>query len=740
MAEITCVKCEEYYIDPRMLPCLHTFCLGCLRKQEPTKTLQCFCCGESSDLPDGGIDAFPKDLRTAHEAEIARVRLEVEEGKHKCDRCIREEGSTADAFCVNCSDFLCKLCKEDHSMGRKTLAHELITANDGLSKLKENDIQESGKFNHPPILCDEHKSEEMRVYCTKCELLICRDCMEFKHQEHRNRCSLVKDVAPSELRSLQTYLPESKESVKTLNDATGKCERTIQQVKSRKQAIDEMITGSLKQVANTLLAQSEDICQAKIKMLQTQMDQLQHVRDGFKHVSDVISAAQHHSPSHVLLLKKTIDRRATQLQRQLKECPLVPWETHTFQTNVAEQATISKLTSLVQISGGSHAPSSTSDAGYVRRLVVGKERTINITARHRDGRCFGIGGELCEAKLYMDGSSDPPIHGKVCDNGDGTYSLSFTAQAAGRYSLHVTIANHHIKGSSFVYHVRQPRTNPYTTLSCQKTISTAKGPYDIAMTEGDTTLVVAEYTSHTVSLYSVGDGRRLHVFGGVGSGEGQFSHPVAVAIRGDIMYVSDSNNNRIQKFSIPQKTFLSKFGCCGSSDGQFSHPHGICIDPEGRLFVADSSNDRVQVFREDGTFDYSITADLDNEFKRPWGVTFDLQGRLHISANGSHCIKIYTSNGAYVNMYGNGIVEYPAGIAINEEGYIAVSEYGGKGRVWLFDFDHQLVHTIEHKVASPSSSGASASLCLSTSLAGIACDANGMFWIADRSNNQVVQY
>ena len=118
-------------------------------------------------------------------------------------------------------------------------------------------------------------------------------------------------------------------------------------------------------------------------------------------------------------------------------------------------------------------------------------------------------------------------------------------------------------------------------------------------------LAVAECGYRTVTLYSK---TGVHMFGTAGScgnADGQFHTPSAVAIKGDLLYVCESGNNRVQKFSISRRSFISNFGTGGQGDGQFSNPYGICIDPEGNVFIADYSNHRIQVFHDNDSFAYS---------------------------------------------------------------------------------------------------------------------------------------
>ena len=134
-------------------------------------------------------------------------------------------------------------------------------------------------------------------------------------------------------------------------------------------------------------------------------------------------------------------------------------------------------------------------------------------------------------------------------------------------------------------------------------------------------------------------------------------------------------------------SYISKFGTGGQGDGQFSCPNGICIDPEGNVFIADYSNHRIQVFRDNDSFAYTFSCQ-----NNPWGLAFDLQGHLHVAVCGSNCINVYTPEGNVITSYGSGTISFPAGIAIDAEGYIAISQNGGY--FWIYSPDHTLIHTL----------------------------------------------
>ena len=824
MADATCEKCEEFYSDPRMLPCLHSFCLKCLdkelEKQGSKDTLQCPSCEEKVALPVGGVSALPQDLRKAHESEIAHISSKVEDANEQCECCGRSNCGKAIAFCVDCDEFLCKSCEEYHSKRRKTVKHTIVVTGERLSK--GNEESTFSKFHQPQMPCPQHKDEVLKVYCMKCEKLICRDCMEFDHSDHRSQCNRVETVATRAMESLSACTEGSQGAVATLDGAIAECKKTMQQVESRKKEVDNAITRSLEQVREALLVQNEDIRLKKITSLEGQVSKLTRIRKGLSHASDMISAAESHTPAQQLSTKKALADRATQLQQEFKDSQLLPAENDTVLTTIADPDTIKKMIDIGRLSGAAHAASSscdagcvpkavvgeerkikvtsrdkegklcpcggekveaslrpkvsqdppvqgrstdhgdgsysvtftaqlggehelhvtignshvkgspfkfqipgilaaTCDAGYVPKAVVGKKRTVNVTAMNKESKPCGRGGEKVEASLRLKGSQVPPVQDRSTDHDDGSYSVTFTAQSAGEHELHVTIGNEHVKGSPFKYQARQPRKNTYTALSAQTNISTYANPFDVAVTE-DGHLAVAELGYHTVSLYNV-NGQRIYSFGtggSYGSADGQFYYPSGVAIRGDVMYVCEDSNNRVQKFSISRRSFISKFGSRGSGDGQFSNPRGICIDPEGKVFVSDHSNHRIQVFQADGSFAYSFKCQ-----QNPWGLAFDPQGRLHVAVYSSNCIQVFSPDGTSLTSYGTGTVNQPSGIAIDAEGYIAVSQHANPGHLWIYSPDHTLVKTL----TSQFSNGR-----------GIACDAEGRFWVADHGYSRIVQY
>ena len=52
---LKCSICLEFYFDPRVLPCLHTFCLHCLEPLVKDGTISCPQCRVKHKIPKGGV-------------------------------------------------------------------------------------------------------------------------------------------------------------------------------------------------------------------------------------------------------------------------------------------------------------------------------------------------------------------------------------------------------------------------------------------------------------------------------------------------------------------------------------------------------------------------------------------------------------------------------------------------------------------------------------------------------------
>ena len=136
--------------------------------------------------------------------------------------------------------------------------------------------------------------------------------------------------------------------------------------------------------------------------------------------------------------------------------------------------------------------------------------------------------------------------------------------------------------------------------------------------------VVRKWTRDGKLLMTLGS------FGVTGSTPDLFNgvSDVLVAPNGDI-FVGDGHdaktNDRVLKYDRNGK-LIKIFGKFGTGPGEFNPPHGLAMDRAGRLYVADRSNNRIQIFDQEGTF----LAEW-RQFGRPSGIFITKDDILYVA-------------------------------------------------------------------------------------------------------------
>jgi streptogramin lyase len=173
---------------------------------------------------------------------------------------------------------------------------------------------------------------------------------------------------------------------------------------------------------------------------------------------------------------------------------------------------------------------------------------------------------------------------------------------------------------------------------------------------------------------------------------GPFNRPtnLAIAKNGDL-YVSDGYGNcRVHQFS-PAGELIRSWGAPGSGPGEFILVHGIGIAPDGRVFVCDRENDRIQIFSPEGEYI------AEWEAQRPEHLVFDKKGRVYVAELSWHPgmtsprrgeiqdveparVSILDPEGNVLARWGGldpsaaGSFAAPHGIALDSQGDLYVSE------------------------------------------------------------------
>ncbi|MEQ1828022.1 MAG: peptidyl-alpha-hydroxyglycine alpha-amidating lyase family protein [Pirellula sp.] len=116
---------------------------------------------------------------------------------------------------------------------------------------------------------------------------------------------------------------------------------------------------------------------------------------------------------------------------------------------------------------------------------------------------------------------------------------------------------------------------------------------------------IADAHAHAVYKYTRAGERLLTIGipGEPGDDDRHLKMPTDMVegLKGEIIVSDGYRNNRVIVFDSQGK-FIRKWGELGTKPGQFSLPHSIDRDSQGRVYVADRNNSRVQVFTPDGKY------------------------------------------------------------------------------------------------------------------------------------------
>ena len=90
---------------------------------------------------------------------------------------------------------------------------------------------------------------------------------------------------------------------------------------------------------------------------------------------------------------------------------------------------------------------------------------------------------------------------------------------------------------------------------------------------------------------------------GAGLAGDNFNRPTDVGwdAEGNIFVSDGYGNSRVAKFDKNGR-FLKSWGSRGTAPGQFNIPHSLAVDAKGLVYVGDRTNNRIQVFDNDGNF------------------------------------------------------------------------------------------------------------------------------------------
>ncbi|XP_026989816.1 tripartite motif-containing protein 2 isoform X1 [Tachysurus fulvidraco] len=526
------------------------------------------------------------------------------------------------------------------------------------------------------LSCSKHQ-ENVEFYCPVCETAVCEKCSSEDHIQHvtvplaevlpQHRASLLQ-----QLNSIRSRLPQIDSALQTLSDI-------LQQLTSQKSSVEEKIHSTFTELQrmldvrkSVLLMEVEVKYTLKHKVLQTQMALLlQEQENMLRDCSLTERALSSGSEAEVLLVEKHLSEHLSELMT--RELPLRPEENGHLSFTVETDGLCSSIHRLGSIITGSAVAGETVASGEgLRRCVVDQPTFITVTSKERDGRLCQTGGAPLSAEL--NGADGTLVgEGEVVDHKDGTYDILYTLSYEGQYMLALRLYGQHIRGSPFSIRATRDTQESENT---NRTKRWLKSPGNSHIKRQASKRPGSVYSSARSTGNVAGDDLIFRI-GTKGRNKGEFANlqGVAASDTGNVL-IADSNNQCVQIFSNDGH-FKSRFGVRGRSPGQLQRPTGITIHPNGDIIIADYDTKWVSIFSSDGKFKSKIGS---GKLMGPKGVSVDRNGNIVVVDNKSCSIFVFQPNGKLIRKFGtrgNGDKQLagPHFAAVNQNNEIIVTDF-----------------------------------------------------------------
>ncbi|XP_062872940.1 tripartite motif-containing protein 3 isoform X2 [Trichomycterus rosablanca] len=597
---LVCSICLEHYHNPKVLPCLHTFCERCLQNYIPPQslTLSCPVCRQTSILPEKGVAALQNNFFITNLMEVLQREAECSQPE---ERSALESASAA-----------------------------------GTAQ---------------PLSCPNHEGKVMEFYCESCETAMCLECTEGEHREHttvplHDVLEQHKAALKNQLDAISNRLPQLTAAIDAVNEisrqlAERKCE-AVTEISSTFEELEK----ALHQRKNALVTDVENICNTKQKVLQAQLATLLQGKENIESSCTFTEQALNHgSATEVLLVQKQMGERVAALARHAY--PDQPHENGHLECQVETEGlrrSIQNLGVLITTSAVGHTSVATGEG--LRHAVVGQHTTVTVTTKDKAGELVKSGSAALKAQIS--GPDGSVTRAEVTDNKNGTYEVGYTLPGEGEFSFSLLLYGQAIRGSPFRLRAIKVSDAPHSPEDVKRRVKSPAGGGGGHIRQKALRRPSSMYSTTKKKENPIEDELIFRV-GTRGRERGEFSNlqGISTSANGRIV-VADSNNQCIQVFSNDGQ-FKLRFGVRGRSPGQLQRPTGVTVDMNGDIIVADYDNRWITIFSSDGKFKSKIGA---GKLMGPKGVAVDKNGHIIAADNKACCVFIFQSNGKLVTKFG----------------------------------------------------------------------------------------
>ncbi|XP_063605671.1 tripartite motif-containing protein 3-like isoform X1 [Penaeus indicus] len=753
-----CGICTRRYSNPKVLPCLHTFCERCLISYTPPEslTLTCPVCRQQSILPKDGVPGLQSNT-------WVRGVMEAMDGAATgpCSIC-RQANPTA--RCHQCQVAFCAGCAQAHVQDSGSESHSVVSLADS-----ESGVPDTNGFHddNTTLYCPSHQGQTLRFYCRDCETAVCSSCTDIEHRTH-NTLHLTDAVdehraAMHQLIDRVTMqLPCVKEAICDIQDVCHNLEERRADAENEIRRCFNTLHELLDKRQTALINLLNSIESEKQQTLGNQREELEAWVGGVESGCEFVEKALTHCPAmEVVLVRKQLGERLMDYANM--NVPPAPRENSHLKFVIGNIDPLkTAFLHVGSIQSNSAVPHQTSCTGEaLRQVSVGRQSIVTVVTRDHKGEKAACGGAEVTATLSRTslavqrhgsnspraslsprasskspcGSREEVCQPQVLDLNNGTYEVAFTVQCEGTYSLEVLLYGHPVSGSPFTVAATaaleedsgsSQRSVPPHTLARQTSHSTQV----TSRTSRTSRRPLSHRSSCSRRTNPIEDDMLLRV-GRRGRNRGEFVNPQGItynSIKDGRIAVADSNNQCIQVFTLSGECKL-RFGVRGRSTGQLQRPTGVAALPNGNYVVADYENKWVSIFEPSGKY---VSRIGNGKLLGPKGVCVDNNGHIIVVDNKASCVCVFQQSGKLLTKFGNrGTDEFqfagPHFAAVNSKGQIVITDFHNHC-VKVFDSDGDFLFTFGTSGEGNGQFNAPT---------GIAVDSNDNIIVADWGNSRI---
>nr|XP_057922824.1 tripartite motif-containing protein 2-like isoform X2 [Doryrhamphus excisus] len=549
----------------------------------------------------------------------------------------------------------------------------------------ESSSEECTVLEAPPTkdTCPQHGGKVFD-YCCVCACALCDECVH-DHKEHAR--TPIGHALEQHRNTLQAKQTAAHDRLPQISDAVVLVREMVQQLTNQRAAIEEDIVGSFEDLhrqldvrKSVLLMELEVTFGLKQKVLQAQLESL---LQGESAVSSACTRAEDTLATEACSGSLEAELELKDKLEELVGChfPCQPEENDQLDLVLETDGLRKWIHNLGTIVTTSAVASQSEAMGAgLEQCIVGLPASVTIVTRDKSGGACKSGNAILSAEVFTpDGSI---VDGEMVDRKNGTYEFVYVVPKEGEFSLALRLYDQHIKGSPFKLSVSRPQVSP-SSATVNATPSTGssegakrRGKSPGQKKKGSKRASSALGTPRRKTQNPIEDDLIFRI-GTKGRNKGEFTNlqGVAAASDGNIL-IADSNNQCVQIFSN-QGEFRSRFGVRGRSAGQLQRPTGVAVHPSGDIIIADYDNKWVSIFSSDGKFKAKLGS---GRLMGPKGVTVDRNGHVIVVDNKACTVFIFQLSGKLITKFGsrgNGDKQFagPHFAAINENNEIIVSDF-----------------------------------------------------------------